>query len=187
MKQDYSFPTEDFLFLGKITKAHGMRGEVKISPCSGQPVNIKAYKELVLVDTKGKLTAPLAVLSCKIQGKTAIARLDSIADRNQAEGVEGLGVLIAKKHLPELTEGEFYWHQYIGKTVTDLNKRDIGKIETIFSNGTQDIMVIRAGEQEILVPISKTIVVKEGAEKITINPPPGLLELYTDSNSERDR
>ena len=74
----------------------------------------------------------------------------------------------------------------MGKTVTDINQHDIGKIESIFSNGRQDIMVIRAGSKEILVPISKAIVVGESAEKLTIDPPPGLLELYTDSDCERD-
>ena len=48
-------------------------------------------------------------------------------------------------------------------------------------------MVINAGGKEILVPISKEIVVAESAEKITIDPPPGLLELYIDSDCEPDR
>jgi 16S rRNA processing protein RimM len=182
MKQDYPFPTEEFLLLGKVAKAHGMRGEIKIFSYSGQPENIAAYKELVLVDNMGTLSDPLTVLSCRVQGKIAITRLQTISNRNQAENIEGMGVLIAKKFLPELAEDEFFWHQYVGKTVTDLKEHDIGKIETIFSNGTQDIMVIRAGNREILVPISKAIVVGESAEKITIDPPPGLLELYTDSD-----
>jgi len=187
MAQDYSFPAEDFLLLGKIAKAHGMRGEVKIFPYSGQPENMKAYRELVLVNDRGSLSHPLTVQSSKVQGKMAITRFQSITSRDKAEDIEGAGVLIARKYLPELTEDEFYWHQYVGKTVADLKEQDIGKIETIFSNGTQDIMVIRAGNQEILVPISKSIVVKENAEKITIDPPPGLLELYTDNDCERDR
>jgi len=186
MEQNYSFPTGDFLLLGKVSKAHGMRGEVKIFPYSGQPENIKAYKELVLVNDRGVLSHPLTVLSCKIQGKTAITRLDSISSRDQAESVEGLEVLIARKFLPKLSKDEFYWHQYVGKTVTDIEQHYIGEIESIFSNGRQDIMVIRAGRNEIFVPISKGIVVGESAEKITIDPPPGLLELYTDSDCERD-
>ena len=182
MEQDYPFPTEKYLLLGKIAKAHGMRGEVKIFPYSGQPENIAAYKELVLVGTIGALSDPLTVLSCRVQGKVAITRLKTISSRNQAENIEGMRVLIARKFLPELAEDEFFWHQYIGKTVTDLKEHDIGKIESIFSNGTQDIMIIRAGSREVLVPISKAIVVGESAEKITIDPPPGLLELYTDSD-----
>ncbi len=184
--QDYSFPTEEFLLLGKVAKAHGMRGEVKIFPYSGQPENIRVYRELILVDDGGTLSPPLTVLSCRVQGKMAITRLQSITSRNKAEDVEGVGVLIARRHLPELPEDEFYWHQYAGKTVVDLREQHIGKIETIFSNGTQDIMVIRAGNQEILVPISKSIVIRESAGKITIDPPPGLLELYTDYDCGRD-
>lgn len=187
MAQDYSFSTEDFLLLGKIAKAHGMRGEIKIFPYSGQPENMKAYRELILVNDKGMLSHPLTVQSCKVQGKMAITRLQSITSRDKAEAIEGAGVLIARKYLPELPENEFYWHQYVGKTVADLKEQNIGKIETIFSNGTQDIMVIRAGNQEILVPISKSIIVKESAEKITIDPPRGLLELYTDSDCGRDK
>ena len=182
MKLDYPFPTEEFLLLGKVAKAHGMRGEIKIFSYSGQPENIAAYKELVFVDTMGTLSNPLTVLSCRVQGKVAITRLQTISNRNQAENVEGMGVLIARRFLPELAEDEFFWHQYVGKTVTDLQEHDIGKIESIFSNGAQDIMVIRAGSREVLIPISKAIVVGESAEKITIDPPPGLLELYTDSD-----
>jgi 16S rRNA processing protein RimM len=187
MEQNYSFPTGDFLLLGTIAKAHGMRGEVKIFPYSGQPENIKAYKELVLVNDRGTVSHPLTVLSCKIQGKMAITRFDSISSRDEAESVEGLKVLVARKFLPKLDKDEFYWYQYVGKTVTDIKQHDIGKIESIFSNGMQDIMVIRAGGKEILVPILKDTVVGESAEKITIDPPPGLLELYTDSNCERDK
>lgn len=186
MNLDYSFPTEEFLLLGKVAKAHGMRGEVKIFSFSGQPENIKAYKEIVLVNAAGTLSTSLAVLGCRVQGKMAITRLDSITSRDKAESIEKMGVLIAKKLLPELEEDEFYWHHYVGKIVTDLKKQNIGIIENIFSNGSQDIMVIRAGTQEILIPISKGIVVQEDGDKISIDPPPGLLELYSDSGTKPD-
>ena len=186
MAQDYSYPSEDFLLLGKVAKAHGMRGEIKIFPFSGQPENIRTYRELVLVDSKGVLSPPLAVLSCRIQGKVAITKLSSITTRDKAEHVEGMGVLLARKSLPELGDNEFYWHQYIGKTVRDLKGSFIGRIEAIFPGGSQDIMVIKSDTKEILVPISKTIVVKEDGREITIDPPPGLLELYTDYCGGRD-
>ena len=179
MEQDYIFPTEDFLLLGKVSKAHGMLGEIKIFAYSGQPENIKAYEELVLVNDRGRMSRPLTVLSCKVHGKMAITRLDSITSRSEAESVEKMGVLVAKTLLPALAEDDFYWHQYVGKTVTDIKQQKIGEIHTIFSNGEQDIIVIRGGDREILIPISKGIVVQENEDKIIIDPPPGLLELYT--------
>lgn len=186
MTKDFSFPTRDFLLLGKVAKAHGMQGEVKIFPYSGQPENICTYKELVLVDGNGNLATPQTVLNCRIQGKVAITRLSSINDRDKAEEIEGMGVLLARRQLPELDENEFYWHQYVGKIVKTMAGEIIGKIETIFPGGAQDIMVIKSGTKEILVPILKNIIVKERKEEIVIDPPPGLVELYTDSYSGPD-
>lgn len=184
--KDFSFPTGEFLLLGKVAKAHGMQGEVKIFPYSGQPENISTYKELVLLDSKGNLSPPLTVINCRIQGKVAITRLNSISDRDKAEEIEGMGVLIARTQLPELDENEFYWHQYIGKNVKTVAGEIIGKIASVFPGGAQDIMVIKSGTKEILVPILKDIIVKERNEEIVIDPPPGLVELYTDSYSGRD-
>ena len=183
---NYSYPAEDFLLVGKVAKAHGMRGEVKIFPFSGQPENIRQYTEIVLVGDKGRLSPPLAVVSCRIQGKIVIAALDGVNNRDKAEHVEGMGVLLARKNLPDLAENEFYWHQYIGKLVRNQKEEKIGKIKSVFSNGMQDIMVIISGHREILVPISKTVVVRETDDEIIIDPPPGLLELYTRDGSIRD-
>jgi len=182
----YSYPDEDFLLLGKVAKAHGMRGQVKIFPFSGQPENIEGYRELVLVGSTGRLSPPLAVLSCRVQGKMVITTLASINSRDKAEHIEGMGVLLARKDLPEPAENEFYYHQYIGKRVRDIREQNIGKIRTVFSNGMQDIMVIDSGSREILVPVSETIIIREAADEIIIDPPPGLLELYTGSGGGRD-
>jgi len=186
MIKDFSFPTENFLLLGKVAKAHSMQGEVKIFPYSGQPENISLYSELVLVDSKGKLSPPLTVLSSRPQGKVAITRLHSISDRDKAESIEGMGVLLARKYLPKLDDNEFYWHQYIGKNVKIVSGEMIGKIETVFPGGAQDIMVVKNGSREILIPILASIVIKESSSEIVIDPPPGLVELYTDSYGGRD-
>ncbi len=187
MAKDFFFPTADFLLLGKVSKAHGMQGEVKIFPYSGQPENIRTYHELVLVDTNGNLSPPLAVVNCRVQGKMAVTRLSSINNRDKAEEVEGMGVLLARKQLPELDENEFYWHQYIGKKVKTTAGEVIGKIAAVFPGGAQDIMVIKNGTEEILVPILENIIVKDSNGEIVIDPPPGLVELYTDNNGERDK
>jgi len=53
----------------------------------------------------------------------------------------------------------------------------LGRVEHIFSNGAQDILVIREDSQEYMVPILDSIVVRVTADAIVIAPPPGLLEL----------
>jgi 16S rRNA processing protein RimM len=177
MARYFTFPKDDYLLIGVVAKAHGMRGEVKIFPYSGDPANIAGYKELTLVDTNGRLTPILAVIKSRAQGKVAIVQLATIENRNLSEEIEGMGVLLAKKHLPEIGSDEFYWHQLQGKDVVDQKGKTIGKVTSLFSNGAQDIMVVQTGKNEILIPVLKHIIVEETETRVVIQPPPGLLSI----------
>lgn len=183
MVEDFSYPAEEYLLLGKVSKAHGMRGEVKIFLYSGQPENIRSYKELFLIDRQGKLFGPLSVLRSRDQGKLAIVQFASVTDRNQAEEIEGRGVLLAKTDLPEIADDEYYWHQYLGKAVVDVTGKILGRVEHIFRTGLQDVLVIKSvdADEEILIPVTREIIVGETAEELTVDPPPGLLELNSGS------
>lgn len=185
MTEEYPYPTDKYVLLGKITKAQGLRGEVKIFSFSGQPENFQGYEELVLVSKTGTISPPLAVKNLRIQGKTVIVKLASITNRNQAEDVEGRGVLLAKDLLPEPASDEYYWYRYEGKLVRDLNGRNIGRVESLFNNGAQDIIVVKSGKEEILIPITKSILVRETNEELIIDPPPGLLDLYNETGDSR--
>jgi 16S rRNA processing protein RimM len=183
MAEDYGYPADRYLLLGKITKAQGLRGEVKIFLHSGQPKNLTDYPELVLVDTSGNVSEPLTILKSRAHGKAAIVHLATISTRNAAERIEGMGILLDRKHLPAVGDHEFYWHQYQGKLVVDVDGQFIGRVAHLFNNGAQDILVIKAGDEEILVPVTKSFVVGETADKLIIKPPPGLVELNGDSEN----
>lgn len=185
MTEEYPYPTDKYVLLGKTTKAQGLRGEVKIFSFSGQPENFQGYQELVLVSKTGTISPPLAVENLRIQGKSVIVKLASISNRNQAEEVEGRGVLLAKDLLPEPAGDEYYWYRYQGKLVRDLNGLNIGHVENLFNNGAQDILVVKSGKEEILIPITKSIVVRETAEELIVDPPPGLLDLYNEAGNSR--
>ena len=118
-------PADEYLLLGKVAKPQGLQGDLKIFLHSGQPENVAHYKELRLVDRDGVISPPLAVLSSRVQGKTAIVRLASITNRTEAEQVEGQGVLLARHHLPTVGENEYYWHQYQDKLVVDIAGNEI--------------------------------------------------------------
>ncbi len=181
MAKDFSYPADEYVLLGKIAKAQGLRGEVKIFSFSGQPENFCGYKEIVLVDSSGKLSPPLAVLKFRVQGKFAIVQLASVDSRNLAEEIESRGVLLAKSLLPDTADGEYYWYQYEGKLVIDQNGHTIGRVESLFSNGAQDIMIVKSGEEEILIPITKSIIVQETAEELIVDLPPGLLDITNEA------
>ncbi len=182
MANDYSFPADDYVLIGKITKAHGLRGEVKVFPFSEDPSNLVLYKVLVLVDRSGFLSPPLTVARSRVQGKTAVIQFTEMNDRTRAEASEGMGVLLALDDLPEIDGNEYYWQDYVGKLVVDRNGKEIGKVDHLFSNGAQDILAVRGNGNEILIPVTRDIVVEENSGSLVIDPPPGLLELNSDAD-----
>ncbi len=177
MAEDFTYPADRYLLIGKVVKPHGIRGELKIYPYSQQPESIQSYKHLVLVNTNGERSPSLKVTKCRLLGKLAIVAIETVTDRNHAEQLQGMGVLVQVHSLPEAKEDEFYWFQLQGLLVRTEQGRLLGRVKHIFSNGAQDIMVIGDAPHEYMVPILDTIIVKQNDEGIVINPPPGLLEM----------
>ena len=88
-----------------------------------------------------------------------------------------MGILLDKEDLPKTDEGELYWYQLDGLPVKTVEGRSLGRVVKIFSNGAQDILVVRDGSQEYLIPILDDIIIRHTDEEVIVAPPPGLLEI----------
>lgn len=175
------YPKDKYLLVGKTTKPHGLRGEIKIYCFSGQPQNFLEYKELTLCDLKGTLSKPIQVTKSRVQGKTAVVKFANIADRSAAESIEGHEVLLLKEHLPKAKSDEYYWLQYEGKQLIDQDGSVIGTVKKLFNNGAQDILVVATENDEVLVPVIDNFIIEETDNTIVVDLPPGLLEINVDS------
>ncbi len=177
MTDDFDFPQDSFVLVGEVAKAHGLRGEIKIFAYSDEAETLLHYPKVLLIEQSGELSTPLNVEKSRIQGKAVIMKLESIDDRNGAEALQGMGILVDKEDLQEIGTEEYYWFEFYGLPVfTDQGKK-LGKITSVFSNGAQDIMVVEQGKNEFLIPILDAVIKEHTSEKVVITPPPGLLEL----------
>lgn len=175
--------------VGKITKAHGIKGEVKISSYSGNLTNLHLYQSLVLaersdvisgqpVDNRHRQTYDIK--HSRTQGKVTIVRLLGISSRNAAETLCGLYVLIPKKILPPLQAGQYYWHNLHNmRVITDL-KQELGRLTGLLAAGGHNVLIVHDDQgKEYLIPARDEFIAKvdTNAGIIIITPPPGLLEL----------
>lgn len=182
MADAFPFSQERYLLIGKVAKPHGLRGEVKVQTFSDAPETILAYSQVTLVDNNGRLSPLLKLEKSRIQGKVAVVKLEKVDDRNGAEAIQGRGVLLEKKDLAPVADGEYYWYQLYNLLVyTDTGKK-IGRVNTIFSNGAQDVMLVKDRHREYLIPIHDAIIKEHNKEEIIITPPPGLLDINTGTN-----
>ncbi len=179
MAEEFKYPADRFLLIGRVVKPHGMLGELKIFPYSQQPENILGYNNIVFVNQRDECSPPLKVKKSRTQGKFAVIALEGIDTRGHAEQLIGAGVLLDRKLLPKAQKNEYYWFELQGLTVKTENGQMLGKVTNIFSNGAQDIMVVGNKKQEFLIPILDSIILQQNEEGIIIAPPPGLLEINT--------
>lgn len=180
MSRETLYPEDKYLLIGKVVKPQGLRGELKILCYSGQPENVQNYSELVLMNRQGQLSTPLKIAKSRVQGKSVIVAFEGISNRHQAEEAIEAEVLLAKDALPPATDDEYYWHQYLGKQLISEDGAEIGTVSQLFNNGAQDILVVSTGSEEVLVPVTKNIVVEERGNILVIAPPPGLLEINSE-------
>lgn len=169
---------KDKILVAKVAKAYGVKGDVRIHCFSEQPENMMQYKRLFLLDENGRISVPLSVRNCRLQGKSVIIGFEGINNRNQVDELLGAGVLIAKTDLLQLPDDQFYWFQYLDKEVVTCDGQLLGKVTNLLNNGAQDILVIQTEDQEeVLIPVTKEILIAEEKKRLVIAPPPGLIEI----------
>ncbi len=176
MAVEFTFP-EDYVLVARIAGPHGLRGDLKLQCFSDTTDAMLEYSRLVIVDDQGQLSPDLQVQKCRLQGKTVVIKLKGVDDRNTAEQLHGQGIIVKKEDLPALAENEYYWYQLVQLPVTTADGKKVGIIDSVFSNGAQDVMVVKDGNTELLVPIVDSIIKEHTKKGVVITPPPGLLEM----------
>ncbi len=177
MADTFSYPTEKYTLIGKVAKAHGIKGELKLLPFSGDGKSITRHRELTLITAASKILPVFSVSKARIGKKEVLVQLEGLNDRSKAETFAGCGVLVLKQDLPVLTDDEYYLHELEGLTVVTIEGETIGQVESFFDNGSQDILVVGKGKNEFLIPLIPGMIVQRDESSLTIAPPPGLLEI----------
>jgi 16S rRNA processing protein RimM len=149
-------PKSARILLGRISGAHGIRGEVVIHAYTVAPQDIGAYGPL-FDEAGGRL---FAIASARATAKGVVARLEGVGDRTAAEALKGVELYVDRDRLPAAAEGEFYHADLIGLAALDPEGKRIGEIVAVQNFGAGDLLEIRlaaSGKTE-LVPFTDATV-----------------------------
>lgn len=131
------------ILIGKITCAHGIRGQVKIMSYAQNKVDIADYENIF---TKQKKIIKINKIG-KSQGKNQdifICDIAGVSDRDAAERLANQDIFITKDQLKEIdNETEFYYADLVGLKVIDDSGDNIGIVEDVVNYGAGDIVEIR--------------------------------------------
>ena len=148
------------LEVGRIGRAHGLRGEISVT-LSSDRVERLAPGALLRTDDR-----ELVVRSSRPHQQRWLVTFDGVEDRTAAEQLQG--ATLYAEALP--TEGDELWvHELIGATVRDRDGTALGVVEAIEANPASDLLVL---DGERLVPL--VFVVDHEPGTVTVDLPDGL-------------
>jgi 16S rRNA processing protein RimM len=152
--------SEEFIPVGKISGAFGVKGWVKVYSFTEPRTNILQYSPLFL-SRRGEWFE-IKVSGGRLQGKGVVMGIENVTDRDQVQPLLGAELAIKKSQLEPADEDEFYWNDLEGLTVVNLQQEVLGKVDHLLETGANDVLVVKAegNKTEILIPFVVDEVVK---------------------------
>jgi 16S rRNA processing protein RimM len=148
---------EPSLPIGKVVKAHGLKGHLKVLPY-GETFSTLSAEEKITANLPDGTSLTLTVAEISPHQKTFLLISREIGTVEEAHRLVGAELCVPESRLPPTAPDEFYWYQLIGLEVVNTEGQKLGTLEEIIETGSNDVYVVRRGREEILVPAIEEVI-----------------------------
>jgi 16S rRNA processing protein RimM len=182
-------PDKSQLRVGRLTKAHGLKGAIKLELYTDDPARRfvpGASFTLQVPETSPWHGKSLELIELKWYNLQPVAFFKDVPDRTAAESLIK-AILWIDQDLTENTDEEDAWfdHQLVGLRMLR-DGVEVGTVTQIDHFPSQDLLTVATANGDVLVPFVKAIVtaVDVTAGTMTVDPPLGLFEELPDDEHE---
>lgn len=170
--------SNDFFYLGMITKPFGYKGQLFIYLDTDEPEKYTSL-DAVFLDIDGEMIPYMIEEFQYRDNNLAVIKFADISP-DEAKSLVKSELYLPCSMLPPLTGNKFYFHEVIGFSVIDKEKGNIGICREFIEISHQPIMQIELGDKEILIPAVDEYLKELDREKkiIYIEAPEGLIDIY---------
>ena len=152
------------LEVGRIGRAHGLRGDVFVTPVTNVAARF-AVGSTLWFDGE-----PHVIVASRPNQHRFVVRFDGVVDRDGADALAGK--LVEAEPLGDAPDGELWVHELIGAEVRDRAGAGHGRVVAVEANPAHDLLVLESGA---LVPMVFVVSAEPGV--VVIDPPDGLFDL----------
>jgi 16S rRNA processing protein RimM len=149
-------PPAAWFRLGRVLGAHGLGGLLKVRS-DAQSVESFLAAGRVRIGESIEASADFVVRRAVPAKKHVLLDLEGIDGADQAQRLTGQEIFAARRDLPPLEEGEYYWADLHGARVVDQDGRPVGRLVRIINPGAHDVFVVRpegdSEKDELLIPV----------------------------------
>ncbi|SEB83711.1 16S rRNA processing protein RimM [Microbacterium hydrocarbonoxydans] len=177
------------LRVGRLVKAHGLKGALKLELYTDNPerrFTTGAEFTLQVPEASPWHGKTVVVREYRVMNGNPVVFLQDVDDRDAAETLVR-AILWIDQDVDEVEDDAWFDHQLVGLDVVR-DDQVIGKVVRVDHFPAQDLLIVRAGENEVLVPFVKAIVptVDVSAGRVIVTPPPGLFEELPEASDTPD-
>lgn len=163
---------DTLVLMGRIWRAHGIRGELKVLPETDVPERFGEL-DVVYVGSMRATSEPRRVERARYQptkrGTTVLLKLGDVETREEADLLRKQYVFAHESDLPPLEEDEVFLHDLLGLRVVTDDGEEVGVVVDAFENPAQLVYVIeRPDGSEAMIPDVPAFVVELDLEERTL-------------------
>ena len=126
------------ILVGQVGGGFGVRGEVRVTAFTADPLALTAYGPLLRADGSVGLT----LTSARPDKNGVVGRAKEIATKEEADALRGLKLHVPRDRFPEPEEDEFYLADLIGLQARDADDAVIGTVKAVQNFGADDMLEI---------------------------------------------
>ncbi len=170
--------SEDFFYLGKVTKVFGLKGELSVSLDTDEPEKYYQMESVFL--QIGEEPVPFIIESIKVKNRhQLLIKFQDIEAQDASSYVDAV-LCLPVSLLPPLSGNRFYYHEIKGFSVEDEAEGYVGECVGVLEYPHQALFQIDHEGIEVLVPIVDEFIQQVDREhrKLILSVPEGLLDIY---------
>jgi 16S rRNA processing protein RimM len=184
-------PARTQLRVGRLTKAHGLKGAIKLELYTDDPERRfvpGAEFSLQVPDSSPWHGKHLTLRELRWYNGHPVGFFEGVDDRTAAEGL--VKAILWVEHVDEESPESDAWydHQLVGLAVLRDGER-IGEVTHVDHLPAQDLLIVKSRGREVMVPFVSAIVPEVDIEAgtLTVTPPPGLFEELPEEPADAER
>jgi 16S rRNA processing protein RimM len=171
----------EFIKIGKVRCAHGIKGELKIS-VEEKFIDSLWESEAIFLEMRGNKT-PYFVEELR-EGAAIMIKLENVDTRTASEQVGQPDIYLRREDI-DLTDAEIdedaslEYEHLLGYTLHETDLGEVGIIKLIEAYPQQEMATVSLGDKTVLIPLLPVWIVEINPEQktVTMNLPDGILDL----------
>jgi len=160
-----SVEENDFVVIGKVTRPQGVRGEVRVMPLTMDNKRFSDLSEVYLAQEDCDTCDKRGIERVWYKKNLVVLKLSGCESYEAAEELRGCDVKVLEKDRITLSEDSFFWDDLVGMNVVSEDGEEIGRIFEIFPTGSNDVLVVKNKDREVLLPFIGEVVLDVNLEE----------------------